>query len=523
MLLHSDSLPDRSIIDSDVCIVGSGPVGLQIGRFLARHGVKVAVTESGEETASSRAQDLNIGSQTGRDAGNLRDIRIRQFGGTMHVWGGNCRPLDPADFLARDWVPNSGWPISFADLYPYFKNAHSLLNLDRYSYVPDETKLLHAADHSDSSFEETLFRLSRFVEGTGKQYLGEYGGFFREELSKNSNLKVYLGCNVTQVFLSHDKRSIEQLYAMTFQGRELHFRAKAFIFCCGGIENARLLLASQEDVSTGIGNEGDSVGRYFMEHPHGLAALMVSGRQDVNEKLRYFSPGYSEGDAVVQHRLRLTDRTQRKRGLLNLVFQIIHTSIKPHVLHNYQERFSALQSSLSVKENLNGYYVVFLSEQFPSRKSRVSLSQETDFFGMPQVNLHWDVDALDYKTVTHGLDLLLSDVFTKPDYNSVSCIARSLADWRVGHGAHHMGTTRMSASSADGVVDQDCRIHGISNGFCAGSSVFSTSGMSNPTLTAIALGLRLGQHLIANLPLMRPSDPTAPPRRPKHLDLLLAK
>jgi hypothetical protein len=381
---------------------------------------------------------------------------------------------------------------------------------------------LHSARYGDSSFEETLFRLSRFVAGTGEQYLGEYSGFFREELNRNSNLKVYLGCNVTQIFLSHDKRSVEQLYAMTFQGRELHLRAKAFIFCCGGIENARLLLASQEDVSSGVGNEGDSVGRYFMEHPHGLAALIVSGRQDVNEKLRYFSPGYSEGDAVVQHRLRLTDRAQRKKELLNLVFQIIHTSIEPKVLHKYQQRFSELQSSLPIRENLNGYYVVFLAEQVPSRQSRVSLGQETDFFGMPQVKLHWEIDALDYKTVSHGLDLLLSEVFTRPDYNSGSYIARSFSDWFVGYGAHHMGTTRMSASPADGVVDQNCRIHGISNAFCAGSSVFSTSGTSNPTLTAMALGLRLGRHLLANLPFMRPADVAATPRRPKHLELLLS-
>ena len=522
MILHADSLPDGSIIDSDVCIVGSGPVGLQIGRFLARFGVEVVIAESGEETPSSRAQDLNIGTQSGRNAGNLRDIRIRQFGGTMHVWGGNCRPLDPADFLIRDWVPNSGWPISFADLDPYFKDAHSLLKLDNFTYVPDENWLLNSVRSGEDSFEETLFRLTRFVQGTGDQYLGEYGGFFHDELSKQAQLKVYLGCNVSQIFLSQDKKSVEELYAMSFQGRELHFRAKAFIFCCGGIENARLLLSSQEDIAGGIGNEGDSVGRYFMEHPHGLAALVVSGRDDLYQKLRSFSPGFKDGDATVQHRLRLTDKTQHDKGLLNLVFQIIHTSIKPHVIEHYQERFSKLQTILPVKENMNGYYVVFLAEQFPSRESRLTLGQETDFFGMPRANLHWEVGELDFKTVWDGLDLLLEEVFARPDYNSVKCIARSLADWKVGHGAHHMGTTRMSNSPADGVVDRNCRIHGLTNGFCAGSSVFSTSGMSNPTLTAMAIGLRLGRHLLANLPFLRPVDLTAPPRRPKHLEVLLA-
>ena len=521
MIIHTDSLPDGSIIDSDVCIVGAGPVGLQIGRLLTRSGVKVVIAESGEEKPSLRAQDLNIGSQTGRNAGNLRDIRIRQFGGTMHVWGGNCRPLDPIDFQVRDWVPNSGWPISFSDLQPYFKEAHSLLNLDKYTYTPNESHLISSPRDTDAPFEETLFRLSRFVQGSGSQYLGDYGAFFYNELNERGNLKILLGCNVSQIFLSHDKKSVEELYAMSFQGRELHLRAKAYIFCCGGIENARLLLSSQEDMPTGVGNEGDSVGRYFMEHPHGLAALIVSGRDDQYQKLRFCSPGFQQGDATVQHRLRLTDKTQRDKGLLNLVFQIIHTSMKPHVLDHYKERFSRLQQALPIKENLNGYYVVFLAEQFPSRESRVTLGQERDFFGMPQSNLHWEVGELDFKTVSDGLALLTKEVFPRPDYNSVSCIAKSLADWRVGHGAHHMGTTRMSSSATDGVVDRNCRIHGLSNGFCAGSSVFPTSGMSNPTLTAMAIGLRLGQHLLANLPYMSSVNLTVPPRRPKHLEVLL--
>jgi choline dehydrogenase-like flavoprotein len=520
MIIHADSLPDGSIIDSDVCIVGAGPVGLQIGRFLMRSGVKVSIAESGEEKPSLRAQDLNIGSQTGRNAGELRDIRIRQFGGTMHVWGGNCRPLDPIDFQTREWVPNSGWPISFSDLHPYFKEAHSLLDLDKYFYTPNESRLISSPRDSDAPFEETLFRLSRFVQGSGSQYLGEYGAFFYNELNERDNLKILLGCNVSQIFLSHDRKSVEELYALSFQGRELHLRAKAFIFCCGGIENARLLLSSQEDISDGIGNEGDSVGRYFMEHPHGLAALIVSGHDDQYQKLRFFSPGFLEGNATVQHRLRLTDKTQRDKKLLNLVFQVNHSSLPPLAPeeHNmYGAIFSKLQEALPAKENLNSYYVVFLAEQFPSRESRVTLGRKKDFFGVPQPHLHWELGDLDFKTVSDGLDLLMKSIFSFPAYHSVNYVASSLADWQVGYGAHHMGTTRMSSSPTDGVVDRNCLIHGLSNGFCAGSSVFPTSGMSNPTLTAMAIALRLGQHLLANLPYMRSVDIAVPPRRPKHL------
>jgi choline dehydrogenase-like flavoprotein len=61
--------------------------------------------------------------------------------------------------------------------------------------------------------------------------------------------------------------------------------------------------------------------------------------------------------------------------------------------------------------------------------------------------------------------------------------------------AHHSGTTRIAATAADGVVDENCRVHGVANLFVAGSSVFPTSGAANPTLGAVALALRLADHL----------------------------
>ena len=62
-----------------------------------------------------------------------------------------------------------------------------------------------------------------------------------------------------------------------------------------------------------------------------------------------------------------------------------------------------------------------------------------------------------------------------------------------------MGTTRMSADPAQGVVDADCRVHGMANLYVAGSSVFPTCGSANPTLTIVALALRLAAHLKGTL------------------------
>jgi choline dehydrogenase-like flavoprotein len=62
-------------------------------------------------------------------------------------------------------------------------------------------------------------------------------------------------------------------------------------------------------------------------------------------------------------------------------------------------------------------------------------------------------------------------------------------------GGHTMGTTRMGNDPASSVVDENCRVHGFGNLFLAGSSVFTTGGYANPTLTIVALAMRLGDHL----------------------------
>jgi len=516
LILHADTIPDGEIVQADVCIVGGGAVGLQMARRLIAAGMQVVIAESGEEEASQRAQDLNIGTQSGRNAGGLRDIRLRQLGGTMHLWGGNCRPLDPIDFRPRDWVPNSGWPLSYADMAPYFEAAHGLLRLEEFTYWPEAPSLVTDPGPAQP-FEETLFRLTRFVPGTRAPFLGEFSQYHAEELRNSDRLRILVGANVSQIFLTEDRRSVRELYALTFQGRELHLRAKAYVFACGGIETARLLLASREDMPTGIGNQGDSLGRYFMEHPHGLAAFMIAEKSQV-PALRPFSPGIRVGDAVIHRRIRLADHTQRELGLLNMIFQLIAVNMKPHEQNQYEPHFRALEATVEDAANWQRYYVVFLAEQFPSRDSRVTLGAETDFFGMPRADLNWQVGDLDFKTVSTALSLLGEHVFTAPHFRMKGHIARTTKDWLVGHGAHHLGTTRMSLTPKEGVVDRDCRIHGLSNGFCAGSSVFPTAGMSNPMLTSLAIGLRLARHLESNLPFMPAPDAKQAPRRPREFE-----
>jgi choline dehydrogenase-like flavoprotein len=131
------------------------------------------------------------------------------------------------------------------------------------------------------------------------------------------------------------------------------------------------------------------------------------------------------------------------------------------------------------------------TEQHPNPESRVSLDpQVRDLFGDPVPHLNLAFSDFDRRTHQRARDIvqqLLSaagarDIVVDP-ISSTS------------FGAHHMGTCRMADDPDKGVVDRNCQVHGISNLFVVGGSVFPTSGALQPSLTIAALALRLADHL----------------------------
>jgi choline dehydrogenase-like flavoprotein len=146
------------------------------------------------------------------------------------------------------------------------------------------------------------------------------------------------------------------------------------------------------------------------------------------------------------------------------------------------------------------------AEQAPNPESRVRLDSVRDALGMPRAALDWRPSRVDKDTVA-ALASVCSAEFSRLGMGTVTPSAwldDSELMWPVDPtvskhpiaGYHHMGTTRMSAAPAEGVVDADCRVHGYANLYVAGSSVFATGSWANPTLTIIALALRLADRLV---------------------------
>src|SRR6266550_3646614 len=268
MLIDARSVEDGATIECDLCVVGAGPAGISLVDRLRGSGLSICLLEGGGFEPDLGAQRLYAGASTGRSYWPLHGCRFRLFGGTSNRWGGWCRPLDALDFEQRDWVPESGWPIARADLEAYEHDAAVLLELPdaRFELPAWERRLPPTLPVDASDFENVIFRYSprtNFAEVHGGRVLSARG------------VRTLLGANVTGLEVTSESDHVAGVQIRTFTGRSFSVRARATVLAAGGIENARLLLASNGERRTGVGNEHDLVGRFFMEHLHVAAGHLL--------------------------------------------------------------------------------------------------------------------------------------------------------------------------------------------------------------------------------------------------------
>lgn len=498
--IDARTLPAGSRIEADLIIIGAGMAGITIARQFAGSTVKVAILEGGGRDLNDAAQDLyDAAGATVRAPGNAdrplndypRNSRARVLGGSGMVWGGKCRPLDAADFERRDWIPHSGWPMSRAQLQPFYDRACDLLEIPRFDAVPPAPVL----EVGQGDFFDAPVVFSRYSGGVDEAAFER----FRTEFAQAPNITVYLHANVTRIGLSKSATEVVQLDIACLDGPRHTARARRYILAAGGIENARLLLASNDVRPEGVGNRHDLVGRFFQGHvtysvdedaqTEG-SALYLTANKPMG---RYLNPDRRGAHAVIASAL----PGQRRLKAGNFTVTLYASAPPgPKVGARGEETVAVGQLASQLDEAPPVLVGCFLmAEQFPNPDSRITLSNERDALGMPRVRLDWtyaaaDLDGLERNAEHFGdsLGAAAKGRFCWPAERQ-NLVAISNAS------RHHMGTTRMHTDPKQGVVDPHGRVHGLGNLHIAGSSVFPTSGIANPTLTILALALRLADHL----------------------------
>lgn len=528
MLIDLRDVTENPALEADICVIGAGIAGLTVARRFLREKTSVVILESGGLRYDDQAQDLNEGASTGMRYYDLRDARVRFVGGTINIWGGRCAPLDAIDFQTRPWVPHSGWPITLDELEPWYKRVNEKFDLGDYAYDERTWKVLGVAPPP----------LDPSVVRTDFWHLSPESGYRQtrcEDIRDASNITLVLHATVTRLQAASSADALTEVRLADIHGRTGTVRAKHFVLASGGIENARLLLSSNDVEPAGIGNRHDQVGRYFMEHPHARAAEVVVS-DPVKVWNLYRRRVLSNGIPVAPS-LRPGEAVQEREGILNtsmtLKYQrwpdaglapvkLFHHWMKDNkdpdrmgllMLRAYKKLDAWADRVLAgpvraaqLKLKRGGLFLIARAEQAPNPASRVMLSaSHRDPMGMPRVELQWNMGEIDKHSIRRFAQVIggelrrlgLGDVKLSEWVQDESLelpYDRTVSNNPIG-GYHHMGTTRMSADPRHGVVDRDCRVHGYRNLYIAGSSTFATAGWANPTFTITALAMRLGDHL----------------------------
>jgi choline dehydrogenase-like flavoprotein len=257
MIIDARILPAGTVIEADLCIIGAGAAGITIARAFEGSGFRVALLESGGLELEDDTQQLYDGKSVGLPYLDLTTCRLRFFGGTTNHWGGWCVPLDEADFEPRDGLPYRGWPFKKAVLDPWYAKAQEVCQLGPYDYTPAHFGI--TPDKIRPPFTGPLF-IPKIFQVSKISF-----AVYRQELEKAASVTLYLHANALGFSASDNGREIIGIPVGTLSGNRLAVRARAYVLAAGGIENARLLLASGNGKS-GIGNEHDIVGRFFMVH-----------------------------------------------------------------------------------------------------------------------------------------------------------------------------------------------------------------------------------------------------------------
>jgi len=490
-----DSIPLEG--SYDVCIAGGGVAGIVLARSLANSGKRVLLLEGGSLEYTWESQGVYSGTNVGMEYFDLDITRLRFLGGSSNHWFGWCRPLDADDFERHDHIPDSGWPIGQADVEPYLAEAREILELDDF---PSDTPL----PGSDLRLKDIYFRSSPPVL-TGQKYF--------DFLDTSDRVDLLLNANLVDIRLDPDTGRVT---AFLFRGykdgaQQYEARAGRYVLALGGIENARALLNASGQVPAGVGNSGDMVGRHFMEHPYRDAGYFILTQPDqrFDDPFWHLSPtlDMKRREQIANARfvfLQLTN--QKKKSVFADAKQWVKDGVcETDILADWIRTIRPLRCHPKLSDLPQGAgRLVATLEQVPNPSSRITLSEETDRFGLRRVALDWQYTPMEKKT-------LQVSALEVAKYFAAENLARvKLYDWVLdaddpgfpppiegGYGAshHHMGTTRMGTSARDGVVDQDCRVFDSDNLYIAGSSVFRTSGHANPTLAIVQMTLRLADHL----------------------------
>lgn len=525
----------------DLCIVGSGPVGMSLAMEFERLGRDVLVLESGgSEVDPKRTDDSHATIVDPQHHGPMEVTVCRALGGTSWLWGGRCVPYNAVDFMKRDFVPESDWPIRCEDIEPWYKRACE------YMLCADDTfQMPFSREISDDLILDGVERWS-----TERHIMLVH----RERLQESERIKVCLNSTVVDLDLGQDGRSVESIVVATPSGK-VRVRARCLILATGGVEATRLLLTVQRRWPDHFAGTGGPLGRYYMGHlggsvstiafddPRSSAAFdwlldangvyyrrrfMLAAKVQLENKVlnsafwldnaQFFDPRHGSG-ILSAFFLALTVPAIGRRIRTEEV-RLVEVGPKPypvgaHLINTVldapgtaKDVYMAVRDRFFKKPKKPGFTFLnrggrftlhYHSEQVPNPESRIVLTDEVDRHGLPRVSIDFRFSDQDTRSVVDSHRLLDTALqanklghleYWYPPEQLQERVMELATD-----GHHQVGVTRMGDDPRESVVDPNLKVHGVDNLYVVSTSVYRTDSQANSTLLAVALGMRLAGHL----------------------------
>ncbi|MEK7950838.1 GMC oxidoreductase [Luteolibacter soli] len=552
MVEDARSIPADSELSADLCIIGGGSAAISLALEYLKSGRQVILLPGGGPNQTAASIDLYRGrvSPSGTHE-PLEENRLRMWGGTTTVWGGRIVPFDEVDFAKRQWISETGWPISLESLRNSISRACELseagiADFDAHSVFPEkQTEIITGFDNK----ELVSWPLERWSVPT------DFSKRYRPDLDAAPNVRVLLHAHAIHLQMDAGGQRLMHVDAACSPGSNFRIKARDTVVACGALENARLLLASQDVLPAGIGNERDLVGRYYQSHRFGVCG--TAELKDFSKNFIYDFEKDADG-IYCRRRFWLTPQAQERHQVGNAVGFFFRT------VSGASEHRNAMVSSVLLAKTLlggakkgpkrlcqivkeqrhdlathlgivlkdgpsvfgqlaavaytryfqkrrlpmvlppkktNRFPLFFQTEHAPLADSRVVLDPTCrDDFGMPRLDVRIRFSEVDFRTITTFVRVFQQRLESSGlgTFHLTDAEKEFLADpsrQPFNSNSHNIGTTRMAENPTNGVVDLNCKVHGVDNLYMAGSSVFPTSSHANPTLMIVALSLRLADHL----------------------------
>jgi choline dehydrogenase-like flavoprotein len=572
VIVSGDDLDANAPLDATICIIGAGAAGITLACEFDRSEFKVLLLEAGGMRPDAAVSNELYGGSAKAPHPNPSEFRRIVFGGTTGTWGGRCVPFDPIDFEKRDYVADSGWPISYGEVAGYYPRAMSYCDAGAFDFSVSSSLQLDSNGASGRAgplptipgLNDDSVVLADKIERYSLPT--NFGKRYRSRIAQSANVTAILNARCVSLNRQSGQERIDSAVIVDGEGNRRTIRSQVFILAVGGIEAVRLMMLSDSE-GPGLGNHSDCLGRFYACHFENTLGRLIVDRGEpafdfektldgvycrrklqftpqaqrdhrlLNSAFRLHFPSYSDAThgsaalsaiylakstlireyrAILQHGSEAAVQSSASAHLRNIAFGLPDLG-RFGFQWLFQRHFATRKLPYTLVKNGDGSYPLeFNSEQTPQATSRITLTDDVDRDGLKRVHVDWRLAEEDAQAAQRAF-LLLREVLQLHSWcrlefeeaGLLPAIRRSIP-----LGGHHMGTTRMAIAPRGGVVDSNCAVFGLPNLFIASAAVFRTCSHANPTLTIVALALRLAEHLKASLRV--PICTTIPPEAGAH-------